>query len=122
MTDTILPNISNDLFIKGDPSFSFDIKKRQDGTNEITIYHKWISVKDRLPTEKGDILILIAGKIFVGVAVERLEGFYYAYPDIYEYILPRFSFSGNIQLNGEWSLPSHFKEPSHWLSVPEAPK
>lgn len=57
---------------------------------------KWISVKDRLPEDDDDVLILIYGKV-IGVG---------------------------YRINGKWKSLSKAKAPvvTHWMSLPEPPK
>ena len=57
---------------------------------------KWISVKDRLPEDDVDVLILIYGKV-IGVG---------------------------YRINGKWKSIAKAKAPvvTHWMSLPEPPK
>lgn len=57
---------------------------------------KWISVKDRLPEDDDDVLILIYGKI-IGVG---------------------------YRINGKWKSIAKAKAPvvTHWMPLPEPPK
>lgn len=57
---------------------------------------KWISVKDRLPEDDDDVLILIYGKI-IGVG---------------------------YRINGKWKSIAKAKAPvvTHWMPLPEMPK
>ena len=57
---------------------------------------EWISVKDRLPEDDDDVLILIYGKV-IGVG---------------------------YRINGKWKSIAKAKAPvvTHWMSLPEPPK
>lgn len=87
----------------------------------------WINVKDRLPTKEGNILVLIENNIFVG-KVEYYDPSccYYSIgcaPNI-KYFLSRKTVVKDISICGtgnEWSCPSYFKTPTHWMPIPELP-
>lgn len=83
---------------------------------------EWISVLDTLPEKESKILVLIAEKIFIANAKVMGSCYYLSASDEIVFDLPKFTKTIDgitIRSDGNrWIMPSHFKEPSHWMYIP----
>lgn len=66
-------------------------------------FGKWISVKDRLPTENGDVLVCIGERKH-----EKIEMYYYCGDNMWE--------------TGQYMADTEFCGITHWMPLPQAPK
>lgn len=90
---------------------------------------EWISVEDKKPNKEGDILVLIGEKVFIGKAEIRDTNIIYLCNEesiIYElYKKEKYLYTPQYEfklIGIGWRLPSHYKEPSHWMYIPQIPK
>lgn len=80
----------------------------------------WISVSERLPDKPGEILVLIGGELVI-VTVYRDTTEFIWLEDSTAFLLPMYP-NPQIVEEGTWILPKKWKEPTHWISIPQPPK
>lgn len=85
---------------------------------------KWISIEDSLPDKQGEIVVLVGGKIFLGYSLPYGTLFLTECKFVYFFSKPSFIPGSDISMtNGSyWSIPSEYKEVTHWMPLPQPPK
>ena len=81
----------------------------------------WIKCSERLPDKVGEILVKIEGKTFLGFALQSSSLPRYIPLDMVYCEFPYQFKDEDIFIGGgnfKW-YPEHFKEPTHWMYIPE---
>jgi len=88
---------------------------------------EWIKCSDRLPDKEGKILVKIEDKYFVALVYKHdpnsfrfldKENVYLETPTTMVWLGTETKI---VSGNHKW-YPEHFKEPTHWMPLPELPK
>jgi len=91
--------------------------------------NNWISVNDRMPEEKGNIVVLIGGELQLASVQERgyccsiyIEPFaIYELGQLYTRDSQLKLLDKPFRGVGKWILPAKWKDPTHWMPLPERP-
>jgi hypothetical protein len=78
---------------------------------------EWISVKERLPEEKGKYLVYNGG-FAVGVGYMKVAWFTHRYDGVEEHLLGRTMWYDYDSEYGDYEIRSV----THWMPLPEPPK
>lgn len=83
--------------------------------------NKWVNCKDALPTKKGKILVLINGELVPGEVIEKEYGCSVYIGEFCYYELGGYAgwLEQAIECAGRWILPTKWREPTHWLAIPD---
>lgn len=79
---------------------------------------EWIKCSETLPTERCKFIASIDGRLFFGEVRYENNGVFFHEPNYLVFFLPGIGF----EASGYWSIPKHFKEPTHWMPLPSPPK
>lgn len=93
---------------------------------------EWIKCSDGTPESEGLIEVLIGGKRFIGESRIVIEGPCFSNIDevlfdkiVYEMDKNYVGMNGHeviVKKGRKWLIPEHFKQPSHWVYIPDSPK